>query len=67
MLGVPVNSWRLLLPVWLFFLPAGLRVHWAPGIPHALFRWAERFRQNLARKTRGENAESYLQTALFEN
>jgi hypothetical protein len=54
--GVPVYSWRLLPPAGCF-LPAGLRVHWAPGIPHALFRWAEWFRASLARKTRGENAE----------
>jgi hypothetical protein len=25
-------------PVWLFFLPAGLRAHRAPGIPCALFQ-----------------------------
>jgi hypothetical protein len=38
-----------------FFSPPRLRVHWAPGIPHALFR--ETKLTNLARKTRGEIAK----------
>ena len=39
------------------YLPARLRVHWAPGIPHALFWTGETKTVNLARKTRGEIAE----------
>jgi hypothetical protein len=39
------------------FLPARLRVHWAPGIPHALSLKGGTFLANLARKTRGEIAK----------
>ena len=45
------------------FLPTRLRVHWAPGIPCALFQEDGTLISNLARKTRGEIADSYL---LFE-
>jgi hypothetical protein len=56
----PVNLWRLLLPVRLVFLPAGLRVHWASGIPHALFRESGTFKIKPRAKTCGEIADSYL-------
>jgi hypothetical protein len=35
-------------------------VHWAPGIPHALFRESGTKIADLARKTCGEIADSYL-------
>jgi hypothetical protein len=45
---------------WEFFSPPRLRAHRAPGIPCALFRESGTFLTNLARKTRGEIAKSYL-------
>jgi hypothetical protein len=46
-------------------LHARLRVHWAPGIPHALY-WAEGFMQNSG-ETRREIAKPWLRTMrLFE-
>jgi len=51
--------------VWLstHYLPARLRVHWAPGIPCALYFRGQRFWQT-SREIRGEIAELRL---LFEN
>src|ERR1700680_4406908 len=42
------------------FLHARLRVHWAPGIPHALFRKGRTFMSKPRAKTRGEIADSHL-------
>jgi hypothetical protein len=61
MLGVPVNLWRLLLPVWLVF--SARRAAGALGIRHSprpLFGGWNVSRANLARKTRGGIADSYL-------
>jgi hypothetical protein len=42
------------------FLPTRLRVHWAPGIPHALFLTGGTFKSKPRAKTRGEIADSHL-------
>jgi hypothetical protein len=39
------------------FLPTRLRVHWAPGIPHALFLKGRTFTSKPRAKTRGEIAD----------
>jgi hypothetical protein len=46
------------------FLPTRLRMYHARGVSCALFSGEGRSQLNLARKTRGEIADSYL---LFEN
>jgi hypothetical protein len=51
--------------VWLFFLAARLRVHYAPGIRCALCFEGGTFPAYLAPKTRGEIAKPWRQTRLL--
>jgi hypothetical protein len=52
--------------VWLFFLPARLRAHRAPGIPCALCLEGKTFSSKPRAASSRENAESYLDVIASE-